>query len=114
MGMRTIERERCADVRIWVVATRAWEPESVFDEPPTSDALFPALDRVLTREEAAEFVAGFNEQMLAVGSRRWAVARLVVPRADEVLCSPVRLEDEPKGGWNFAESSEGGVRFAVG
>jgi hypothetical protein len=69
-----------AHVRVWIVAAEAWTPGTLFDEPPASRVLFPALDGCVTRQEAAEFVAGFNEQMLPHGGRRWAVARLASPK----------------------------------
>lgn len=71
--------EELVNVRVWIVATEAWTPGTLFDEPPASTVLFPALDGCVTRREAAEFVAGFNEQMLPHGGRRWAVARLATP-----------------------------------
>jgi hypothetical protein len=71
--------EERANVRVWIVATEAWTPGTLFDEPPASKVLFPALDGCVTRREAAEFVTGFNEQMLPHGGRRWAVARLASP-----------------------------------
>lgn len=70
-----------ANVRVWIVAAEAWTPGTLFDEPPASTVLFPALDGCVTRREAAEFVSGFNEQMLPHGGRRWAVARLASPLA---------------------------------
>jgi hypothetical protein len=73
--MKTGERGAGGDVCVWIVATDAWEPLTPFDEPAARRVLFPALDRSLTRQEAAAFVAGFNEQMLAHGGRRWAIAR---------------------------------------
>jgi hypothetical protein len=73
--MKTSERGLRADIYVWIVAAEAWEPATVFDEPVARRVLFPAIDRSLTREEAAAFVTGFNEQMLAHGGRRWAIAR---------------------------------------
>lgn len=89
--MNESKRGRRAEIRVWVVAAAAWEPASVFDEPPTMRPLFPAVEEMLSREEAAAFVAGFNEQMLADGGRRWAIARRVVAREDEMLAARVGL-----------------------
>jgi hypothetical protein len=110
--MNMNERRRRADIRIWIVAAEAWEPASVFDEPPASVALFPALDRGLTRREATEFVMGFNEQMLQRGGRRWAVARRVAARADEVALPPVKLGRDMGAGLEFATSGSRAGRRA--
>ncbi len=81
-----------ADVRVWVVAAEAWQPESLFDVPPRSTALFPATERCLTGAEAEQFVAGFNEQMFPLGGRRWSVARRVTHGFDGDLMAGQRIE----------------------
>jgi hypothetical protein len=87
---------RGSDSRIvvWIVATEAWEPASVFDEPRASVPLFEALDRCVTRQEAAQFVAGFNEQMVSCGGRRWAVARAARLAFDAGTSPPLGLSEE--------------------
>ncbi|RIK82728.1 MAG: hypothetical protein DCC68_05690 [Planctomycetota bacterium] len=87
--MNAIESHPPADIRVWIVASQGWEPATLFDEPPASRPLFPGVERLLTRAEARAFVAGFNAEMLACAGRRWAVARRVVPREDEVCSPPV-------------------------
>lgn len=103
--------EEAANVRVWVVAAEPWQPDTLFDEPPGGTVLFAALDRRLTRREAEQFVAGFNEQMLPLGGRRWAVAR----RVEVALVGDLR-PGERLGEARFAEGDRfaGGDRFAEG
>lgn len=89
--MISLSNADAANVRVWVVAAEPWQPDSLFDEPRAATALFPALERCLTRGEAEQFVAGFNEQMLTVGGRRWVVARSVTPSLAGDLVAGQRL-----------------------
>ena len=87
--MNALESHPPADIRVWIVASQVWEPATPFDEPPASRPLFPGVERLLTRAEARAFVAGFNAEMLAFGGQRWAVARRVMQREDEICSPPV-------------------------
>jgi hypothetical protein len=83
--------DETANLRVWVVATEAWQSDSLFDEPDVATVLFPAVERCLTRREAEHFVAGFNEQMQPLGGRRWAIARRVRATFEDDLARGQRL-----------------------
>lgn len=110
--MNAIRSPVQADVRVWVVAADAWRPATAFDEPTTFRALFPAIDRPLTLAEASAFVDGFNAEMLASGGCRWAVARRVAPREDEVDSTPISWHRDDIAVLDEGAAAESEAEFA--
>ncbi len=60
--------------RVWIAEFEAWQPAAWYDVPPRATALEPACPECLTAAQAALFLQGFNEAMLADLRQLWAVA----------------------------------------
>jgi len=68
--------------RVWIARFDDWRPTRWNEAPPRAEAIEPAIAGCLTRDEAAQFVAGFNEASLAEGAKLWAVVAPVALRYD--------------------------------
>ena len=65
-------------VRVWIVQYDRWQPRHWHDVPTHARVVAPLDERTWPADEAELIVAGFNQEMLASGENRWAVARPVV------------------------------------
>jgi hypothetical protein len=97
--MDVANQDRCR-YRVWIARFEDWRPTRWSEMPPRAHAVEPALAGCLTREQAAHFVAGFNEAMLveaasAGGARLWAVAVPVVPRYEGDFEPGQSIESQP-------------------
>jgi hypothetical protein len=81
--------------RVWIARFEDWRPLRWSETPPRAEAVEPAVAGCLTWEEAAQFVAGFNEASLAGGVKLWAVAAPVVVRYDGDFWPGAPLEVGP-------------------
>lgn len=68
--------------RVWIVRYRDWEPRSWHDMPPHAEAVEPAMEECLPMEEAAVYVAAFNQAMLGLRRPQWAVCVPVAVRLE--------------------------------
>ena len=66
-------------VRIWVVATAPWQPTAPTDIPASGIAVALADTNCLTPSQAADYVIGFNGEMIAKRINYWAIACPVRP-----------------------------------
>ena len=83
--------------RIWIADCSDWRPSGWNDVPPRAVALEPAEEGCLRADEAREFLAAFNAQMLSSPRQIWAVA----------LPVSIRFEGDPTPGQQVS-----GHRFA--
>ena len=60
--------------RLWIATYRDWRPSHWSQVPPRAVALEPVEDAVYSHDEAALFVEGFNQSVLADERMLWAVA----------------------------------------
>ena len=60
--------------RIWIARYENWRPVCWTDVPPSAVAVELAEERCLSANEAAQFLQGFNQAMLADRRSIWAVA----------------------------------------
>ena len=72
-------------VRVWVVRCHGWRPSLWNDLPPEAIAVCAASDACMTPRVAAQFVEGFNRQMLQRRQALWAIAVEITVRFEDDL-----------------------------
>lgn len=68
--------------RVWIAVCENWQPTAWNDVPAAAVACEPVADALYDEREAAAFVQGFNQAMLAEPRQLWAVAVPVTLRLE--------------------------------
>jgi hypothetical protein len=72
-------------VRVWIVRCHDWLPCHWNDVPPEAIAVTAASDACMTPRVAAQFVEGFNREMLQCRRSLWAIAVPISVRFEKDL-----------------------------
>ncbi len=72
-------------VRVWIVQCHGWFPCHWNDVPPEAIAVAAASDACMTPRVAAQFVEGFNREMLQCRRSFWAIAVPITVRFEKDL-----------------------------
>jgi hypothetical protein len=60
--------------RVWIVRYADWKPDHWAEVPPEAEAVEPAEAICFDSDQAAQYIAGFNTEMLRRREIFWAVA----------------------------------------
>lgn len=71
--------------QVWLVKYADWRPLRWSDVPPRASAVEPLETRLLSAKAAAQFVEGFNSELLTRPEGIWAVP---VPMRVRLECAP--------------------------